>query len=330
MHRYHNTVVRPGASGWLLVKVEVQDDQELTVAGFAVDPCSIRLPIADGAVSMGPVLLQPGTTPAAGTYFLRVSVPDLPCLRIAFQLEDASGINAAVEKALAARNEAAGKAQSASAKLARKKAVLQEQQKALQGIEQAVREHVPSDVVNSTPEQKLQRCQADLAAMAPARSEHQHAMNPHPLQQQLKAIKGVLGFLHEFIFVSNDSDARLLSWMAKDKMQSLVVVEYEGTKAVTQACPEFKGRMLSLDIADMAQSFQMPHVGRYSTPSVLCVLRGYLPIIVACIHINTKAYICLSGLLNASRHACGKYALSCCEAVETHIAITYHCVSSQV
>lgn len=313
MHRYHNTVVRPGASGCLLVKVEVQDDQEVTVAGFAIDPCSIQLPLADGAVSIGPVLLQSATTPAAGTYFLHISVPDLPCLRIAFELVDASGINAAVEKALAARDEAARKAHSAGAKLARKKAILQQQQKALQEIEQAVREHVPSDVVNSTPEQQLARCHEDLAAMVP-RSEHQRAVNPHPLQQQLKAIKGVLGFLHEFIHVSSDSDARLLSWMAKDKMQSLVVVEYEVTKAVTQACPEFKGRMLSLDIADKAKSFDMPHVGK-STSSVICMLRGYFPTIIPCIHINTKANICLSGLLNAFRHACDKYAPTCCEAM---------------
>ncbi len=324
MHRYHNTVAHSGVSGCLLVKVEVQNDQDVTVAGFAVDPCSIQLPVADGAVSMGPVLLQPATTPAAGTYFLRISVPDLPCLRIAFDLEDASGINAAVERALAACNEAACKAESASAKLARKKAILQQQQRALQGIEQAVREHVPSDVVNSTPEQKLQRCQADLAEMV-SRSEHQHAMIPHPLHQQLKAIKGVLGFLHEFIFVSNGSDARLLSWMAKDKMQSLVVVEYEVTKAVTQACPDFKGRMLSLDIADMAQLFQMPHIGNFSTSSVLCLLHEFLP--NKFVYVSIKAYICMAGLLNASGHACGKHAPACCEAVQTYLAIAYDALS---
>lgn len=257
-------MIHQGAAGSLHVSLGVQDDQKRPVTGFIITPSSVDIPLAEGSVRFGPVLVQSGTTALEGSYGLRISVDRLHGIRVPFTLRDAEGLTTGVANALAAYEEATRKKvalddKTTGAKLVQKGTTLQQ----CQSRRKAAQQYAPRNVAEGSLQQMLQQRQQDLAALPSARSDREHHMAPHTLHQQLLAVRGVMGFLHEFVFVSDDNDARLLSWIAQTRLQTLVVDTYEASKAVLGACPTFKGRVLSLDLADRLQPLSMPHTGNF-------------------------------------------------------------------
>lgn len=266
--RYQNTVVQPGTAGSLCVKLEVQDNQKRTAAGFTITPNTIDLPLGEGSVRFGPVLVQSDTTATEGSYSLSISAKGLPRIRTLFELYEAQRLTTDVAEALDAYNQAIARRQALKDKktgagLRDKKHEWDQRKKALLDAEETVQQCVPSDASGGTLQEKLERCDRDLAALPSARSAREHPTAKHPLHEQLMAVPGVLGFLHDLVFVRDDNDARVLSWMAQRRLQTLVVDTFESSKAVSTTCPAFKGRMLPLDIADRLQLLHLPHTGNF-------------------------------------------------------------------
>ena len=258
-------MIQQGTAGSLHVTLSIQDDQKHPAVGFIITPSSVDIPLAEGSVRFEPVLVQPGTTALEGSYGLRISADGLRRFRVPFRLRDAQGLTASVAEALAALNEATDEKLAlddarTGVKLAQKREALRKCQKELKAKQQ----YIPSNVAKGSLHQMQKQCQQHLDALRPARSEREHRMDQHPLHQQLLAVRGVMGFLHDFVFVEDDNDARLLSWMAKDKLQTLVVDTYETSEAVLRAYPAFTGRMLPLELADNLKPLILPHTGNLS------------------------------------------------------------------
>ena len=104
-------------------------------------------------------------------------------------------------------------------------------------------------VTSSSLQSMLQHSQHVLANVRPNRqARHRHMVQPG-VYQQLMAIRGVIGFMSELVFVEDDSNARLLSWTARSKLDLLVITNKEVHVAINRQFPGFQYQMLVLSIA---------------------------------------------------------------------------------
>lgn len=97
--RYGNICKEPHSKELVAVRMQVQDQTKRTAETVVLEPSQVHIPIADGDVQFGPVVLQRAVA-MAGKYSLRLSADRARPIRVKFDLVDAQGISAAEVAAL--------------------------------------------------------------------------------------------------------------------------------------------------------------------------------------------------------------------------------------
>lgn len=213
----------------------------LDVADLQLDPASSYpdLPLADGHVRFGPILVLPGSGSREGRYSLRVSVAGasklgLAPFRVPFDMVNASATSLAFQEALDKTNSANARVKELDKQLKRGKKGVEQQEQALEQKLLETSRLLPEDLRGQTqnPGAVLQACQQRLASLPEARQARHPQQLTQELRQRLLAIPGVVGFLVDLVLVSDDDDARLLSFAARSKLSTLVVRDWQARLAV--------------------------------------------------------------------------------------------------
>lgn len=271
--RHQNLVTEAASTAHLAVSLSAHVPRQQSLhapASLQLNLSSIRIPLVTGYCDVGPVIVTDGQQQQQQGRFTLVlsanssSGPALAPAKINFELIEASQLTNAVKNAMAAVDAAKEELHHCRTTVSEK----QNQAEKLRGSYtkrlQAARTHLKTvlAVTSSSLSGTLQHCKKEQANVRPSRQgRQQHPMQPRDYQQVM-AIPGVLGFMSELVFVEDESNARLLSWFARSKLDLLVVTDKEARWAVERRFPRFEYQMLVLSIASASRaSSSLPHSG---------------------------------------------------------------------
>ena len=257
------------------LKLQLQQQEEKAwtdVPDLLLDPASsfAPIPLAAGEVSFGPIYVQQGSGSREGKHSLRISPVDghklgLAPFRIPFDLLNASATSTALQAASDELNTATATVTRLTKQLRQHQLPVTQQRDALRSKVLSARKHIPDHLQLDTGNVSvtLQTCQQSFAELPNQRQPGHPAWPTEEQRQQLLATKGVLGFLSDLVLVSDDDDARLLSFRAGSRLQVLVVTDWEARLAVRAAVEHsrYKPSMLVLTLANRLPGLDIPAVG---------------------------------------------------------------------
>lgn len=267
--RHLNLVTAAASTAHLAVSVSAHGCSPQSLHGLAslqLNLSSIQIPLVTGYTDMDPVIVTEGQHQQQQGQFALVlsasssSGPILAPARINFELIEASQLTNAVKNAMAAVDAANEEVRRCRTAVSKKQNHAGSLQKSYTERLKKAQTHL-KDVPSSLPI-TLHQCQQALANVRPSRqAKHQHSMQPH-VYQQVMAIPGVVGFMSELVFVEDESNARLLSWIARSKLDLLVVTDKEARWAVDRRVPGFVYQILVLSLASASCAGRLlPHSG---------------------------------------------------------------------
>lgn len=314
----------PGNAQSLEVKVQLQEQQEqewIDAPDLQLDPASSakRLPLTVGEVSFGPIYVQQGSGPREGRHCLRISLVDgaklgLHPFRVPFDLVNASATSAALQEATEQLN-------IASAKVKQLQQQLKQVQKLFEGQEQSLRKkilnagkYVPKALPVNTNNisSVLHTCQQSLVDLPDQRQPRYPAQPTEALRQELLAIPGVLGFISDLVHVTDDDDARLLSFQAGPKLQVLVVRDWDARLAIREFLRGnvYQPSILPLNHATALPPLSIPAIGELNQENWVILFMAFLPENARWHFISFPA----EWLWSASNSAClGQWTCKLCE-----------------
>ena len=279
-HRFLNIKRLPGDERSLTVKLQLQQQLPGQEWSNITDPKlepgtpNMSLPLADGQTAFGPICIQEGSGSVEGRYGLRVSLLGaaplgLSPFRVMFDLANASATSIAVKEAKDAFITAKGQLKAAEVQLKQKKTVFERRQTDLDRKLLSIRQHLPSDLPLSADNVSDVRdaCQDHLAALPGQRPPRSVGQPTGEHRQQLLAFPGVVGFVSDLVLVTDEEDARLLSFSAGRKLQTLLVTDHAVSVAVRKHLQgnAYKPPILSLDLAStLPQELHVPFCGMFS------------------------------------------------------------------
>ena len=160
--------------------------------------------------------------------------------------------------------------------LQEKKTALERQQTDLDAKLLSIRSDLPSSLPLNVDNvgNVREACQARLATL-PGERQPRHvgqptAKNQLNIRQQLLANSGVVGFICDLVLVTDNEDARLLSFVAGSKLQTLVVTDYTVSVTVRDFLrgSGYKPRILPLDQANSLPELHVPCSGMFVMENV--------------------------------------------------------------
>lgn len=231
---------------------------------------TLSMPAAASSMSLGPVLLAEGCAASNALYHLVITVAGVPePLTVPFTFTDASGWTQEKSAAKQRTNQAQQQVNELTAAVGKNRGDVHDAAAQVDRVLEAAQGALGHAINLDNWTHVRNQCQAEwnrLHQLPPPRpaqiarpklSERQRA--------ELDRVPGVIGFVHELLYVADDDEARLLSWFAGSKLEDLFVANAE-TKNAVRGLWERWGLMgrQSVNIVYLSTSSQpgpLPHSG---------------------------------------------------------------------
>lgn len=216
-------------------KSEEGDAQCPQLALFSLD--SLSMPAAASSMTLGPVLLAEGCAASNALYHMIIKVAGVPePLTVPFTFTDASGWTQEKSAAKQRTHEAQQQVNVLTAAVGKNRGDVHDATAQVERVLEAAQgPHGHAINLDNWTHVKNQ-CQAEwnqLHQLPAARPVQIARPKLNDWQRaELDRVPGVIGFVHELLYVADDDEARLLSWFAGSKLEDLFVANAETKNAV--------------------------------------------------------------------------------------------------
>lgn len=198
---------------------------------------TLSMPAAASSMTLGPVLLAEGCAARNAVYHLVIRVAGVPePLVVPFTFTDASGWTQEKSAAKQRTHEAQQQVNVLTAAVGRNRGDVHDATAQVERMLEAAQGALGHAINMDNWTQVQNQCQAEwnrlhqLPAARPVQIAHPKLSERQ--RAELDRVPGVIGFVHELLYVADDDQARLLSWFAGSRLEDLFVANAETKNAV--------------------------------------------------------------------------------------------------